>query len=128
MLRLLAKVRSVIEHGLGQVELVVARPQGLWEWADGWESPADDELAIANDDEEEDAIAAGHGAFASPAERCTKQPEACTNSGKTESSIIHRHRPRLRWRCLYWVWRRIKANLKAEALQALSEDRWVRAQ
>src|SRR6266568_3388109 len=71
--------QACIEPVLGQVELVVAAPPracGLGP-TDGTVE-RDEELAIANDDQEEDPIDAGHGAFARPAGPRADAPEWCT--------------------------------------------------
>src|SRR2546422_431087 len=71
--------QALIEHILGEVELVVAAPPGAFGIGptDG-KVERDDELAIANDDQEEDTIDAGHGAFKLPAVPRADEPELFT--------------------------------------------------
>src|SRR5207244_1487484 len=57
--------QTLIEHVLGQGELVVAAPPRAYRiGATDGKVDWDNEFAIADDDQEEDAIDTGHGAFA----------------------------------------------------------------
>src|SRR2546430_7657368 len=71
--------QAFIEHVLGQVELVVAAPPRAFGIGptDG-KVERDDALAIANDDQEEDTIEAGHSAFELPAVPRADEPELFT--------------------------------------------------
>ena len=71
--------QALIEHVLGQGELVVAAaPRACGIGTTDGKVERDDALAIANDDQEEDAIDAGHGAFALAAVPRADAPELLT--------------------------------------------------
>ncbi len=79
--------QALIEHVLGQVELVVAAsPRAFGIGPTDGKVKRDDELAIANDNQEEDTIDAGHGAFELPAVPRANEPELFTVFA--ENSII----------------------------------------
>ena len=68
--------QALIEHLLGEVEFVLAAPSGAFGIgpSDG-KVDGDDELAIAHDDEEQDAIDTGHGSFVLTAPPSANEPE-----------------------------------------------------